>query len=120
VRHLAGADETLKQIAALALGDSHLESALEPLLAAWNEPVVTEDTRRVLIRALAAHRSDAALDRLLEIAKHERVPLATEVVAALAVYRHNAKLAARLESAVRERADPRLESRFAELWRPAS
>jgi hypothetical protein len=120
VRHLAGTDETLKQLAALALGESHLERAVAPLLAAWNEPVVSEDTRRVLIRAMAAHRSDAAVDWLLEIAKQERIPLAEEVVAALATYRHNAKLAERLRAAIVERADPRLESRYVELWRPRS
>jgi hypothetical protein len=116
VRHVEGTDETLKQLAALALGESRADGALPPLRAAWNEPVVSEETRRVLIRAAAAHRSDAAFEWLLDIAKEARAPLAGEVIAALAAYKQNEKRAQRLKAVLAERSERSLEERFASLW----
>jgi HEAT repeat protein len=115
VRHLEGTDETLKQLAALALGESRAESALPPLRAAWNEPVVAEETRRVLIRAAAAHRSDSAFEWLLEIAGEARVPLAMEVIAALAIYKQSDTRAQRLKAVLMERGEASLAERFASL-----
>jgi hypothetical protein len=68
------------------------------------------------VRAAAAHRSEAAFDWLLTILIDARPAVAVDIVEALAIYRHNAKLKQRLEAAIRERGDAHLTRRFAEVW----
>jgi hypothetical protein len=79
-----------------------LARALVELTALLNDP-----------EAAAAHRSDAALDWLLALVAEARVPVAVEVIDALALYRHNAKLSQRLAAAVTERGETVLRERLA-------
>jgi hypothetical protein len=53
---------------------------------------------------------------LLAIVADARVPVALEVVEALAIYRHNTKLKQRLAAALVERGETKLRDRFAVLW----
>jgi hypothetical protein len=115
--HLTHADEAVRELAALALGESRLDGALAPLKEAWGGVLVGEEFRRVLLRAAAAHRSEAAFDWLLTIVASSRMPVALDAVEALAPYNRNAKLAQRLEAALRERGERDLLDRFAALWR---
>jgi hypothetical protein len=114
--YLEHADEAVRELAALALGESRLEAALAPLKDAWNRVLVGEHVRRALLRAAAAHRSEAAFAWLLALVADSRAAVALEVIEALALYKHNAKLAERLEATLRERGDGALLARFAELW----
>lgn len=109
---LTHADEVVCELAALALGESRLDGALAPLRDAWSAPMVGEELRRAVLRAAAAHRSEAALDWLLALVAEARVPVAVEVIDALALYRHNAKLSQRLEVAVAERGEAVLLERL--------
>jgi hypothetical protein len=79
--------------------------------------LVGEEFRRALVRAAAAHRSEAAFDWLLEIVGDARLPVAMTVVEALAPYRHNSRLMQRLESALTERGDGALLEQLAALAR---
>ena len=115
VEYLSHADEAVRELAALALGESRLDAALAPLKDAWAGVLVGEEFRKTLLRAAAAHRSEAAFDWLLTIVAESRVHVALEAVEALAVYRRNAKLKQRLEAAVRQRGDLELLGRLAEL-----
>jgi hypothetical protein len=115
--YLQHADEAVCELAALALGESRLDEALAPLKEAWSGVLLSDEFRRALLRAAAAHRSEAAFDWLLEILGDARVPMALEVLEALAIYRHDTKLKERLEGAVDERGEPQLLQRFAALWR---
>ena len=76
----------MRELAALALGESRLDGALAPLKEAWDGVLVGDEFRRALLRAAAAHRSEAAFDWLLAIVADARVPVALEVVEALAIY----------------------------------
>lgn len=114
--YLQHADEAVRELAALALGESRLEAALVPLKNAWNDVLVGENVRRALLRAAAAHRSEPALAWLLALVGDSRVAVALEVIDALALYKHNAKLAERLDATLRERGDSALVARFGELW----
>jgi hypothetical protein len=114
---LAHADEAVRELAALALGESRLEGALVPLREAWDEPLVARELRSALVRAAAAHRSDSALDWLLGLVADARLPVAVEVIDALAPYQHNAKLMQRLGAAVAERNDEALRERVRALRR---
>ncbi|MEO8466184.1 MAG: hypothetical protein ABI640_12645 [Gammaproteobacteria bacterium] len=117
--HLDAADEAVREFAALALGDSRLDAALPPLKAAWQQPLQSRSVRRALLRAAVAHRSEAALAWLLSLAAESRVETALEVVEALALYKHNATLATRLDAVLVERGEPSLTACYAELWRGA-
>jgi hypothetical protein len=101
--YLEHGDEQLRELAALALGESRLESALAPLKDAWGGVLLGDALRRALLRAAAAHRSEAAFEWLLDVAGEARVPIAEAVVDALAPYKHNARLMQRLESVLAER-----------------
>jgi hypothetical protein len=114
--YLEHADEAVCELAALALGESRLDAALAPLKQAWSGVLLGDEFRRALLRAAAAHRSEAAFDWLLEIAADARPAVALEVVEALAVYRHNAKLKERLDATLVERGVAELLERFAALW----
>jgi hypothetical protein len=115
--HLAHDDEAVRELAALALGESRIEGALAPLQEAWNGVLVGDEFRRALLRAAAAHRSEAAFDWLLAIVGEARVPIAKEAIEALAPYRHNAKLMERLKVALTERGDAALLTHVAALAR---
>jgi HEAT repeat protein len=113
--YLQRGDDAVRELAALALGESRSEGALAPLQEAWNGVLVGDEFRRALLRAAAAHRSEAAFDWLLAIVADARVAVALEVVEALAPYKHNAKLMERLKVAVTERGDAALLTRLAAL-----
>ena len=114
--YLAHSDDAVRELAALTLGESRLDAALGPLTEAWGGVLVGDELRRALLRAAAAHRSEAAFDWLLGLVAEARVPIALQVLEALALYRHNAKLAVRLAAAVDARAEPQLSERFTKLW----
>ena len=115
--YLAHADDAVRELAALALGESRLDGALTPLKEAWNGLLVGEEFRRALLRAAAAHRSEAAFAWLLETVAEARVPVAVAVIEALAPYKHNARLMQRLTSALTERGDEALLERLVALAR---
>jgi hypothetical protein len=115
--YLQHADEAVRELAALALGESRHDGVLAHLKEAWNGVLLSETFRRTLLRAAAAHRSEAAVDWLLEIVAEARPAIVLEVIEALALYKHNAKLAQRLERALGERKEAALRDRFAALWR---
>jgi hypothetical protein len=114
---LGHADDAVRELAALSLGESRLDAALAPLREAWADPLLGEDFRRALLRAAAAHRSDLALDWLVALVAEARVAVAVEAIDALAPYKHNAKLMRRLASVLAERADASLLERLAAVER---
>jgi HEAT repeat protein len=116
-QHLRAGDEATRELAALALGESRLAAALAPLEEAWRGVLVPSGLRRALVRAMAAHRSEAAFEWLLTRVAEERGPVVSEVIDALAAYRHNDKLAARLEAQLEERDEPALFAEFEALWK---
>ena len=116
-RYIKHSDETLKELAALALGESRLPGALPHLTTAWNDVLLTEGFRRTLLRAAAAHRSEPAIDWLLSIVAESRQKVAAEIIEVLAIYKHNAKLAGRLASLLKDRGDRGLEEEFARRWK---
>jgi len=101
-------EEAVRELAALALGESRLDGALVHLREAWGGVLLGDEFRRALLRAAAAHRSEAAFDWLLAIVGEARVPVARDAIEALAPYRHNAKLMQRLRKALAERGDAAL------------
>jgi HEAT repeat protein len=114
--YLQHGDEAVRELAALALGESRQERALPLLTEAWGGVLLGDEFRRALLRAVAAHRSEAAFAWLLAIVGEGRLAVGHEVVDVLTTYRHNAKLRERVEAAVNERGDPQLLEHFAKSW----
>lgn len=115
--YLSHADEAICELAALALGESRLDAALAPLAKAWDGVLVGAELRRALLRAAAAHRSEAAFEWLLAIVADARPAVVADVVDALSPYKHNAKLMQRLTAAVSRRGETALLERLAALDR---
>ena len=117
-QHLSHVDETVRELAAFALGESRLESALEFLTAAWDEVLPRPGFRNVLVRAVAMHRSDAAFDWLMSLVEDSPARVVEEIIDVLAIYRQNSKLADRLEVTLADRGDRDLQESFEKLWKP--
>ena len=85
---------------------------------ACDRPYVDNDTRRMLLRGGAVHRSEVAYQWLLSIAR-ERDPRARAlVIEELGIYKDNAKLKTRLAATLSERADVALVRLFEREWAP--
>lgn len=86
-------DETLYELAALALGESRLDDALSCLQSVWNQTFAYQKIhRRILLRAISLHRSDAAFDWLLALIKDCDATTTDEIIELLSIYQHNNKL----------------------------
>ncbi len=105
-----------RELAALALGESRLDTALEMLRARWDEQPLKRDADRLLLRAAVLHRGDAALDWLVSVAADGDSKSAEQVILELAAYRHNTRLRGRLQEALAERGDQRLWLHFRNAW----
>lgn len=118
VAHLLGADdEGAAEAAALALGESRLSGALEPLRA-QAERTVTRARRRVVLLAIALLRSDEAWSYLVELVEHGPPGAAVEAIEALAAFRHDERLRQRLQEVVQRRGDAALTRALAEQLAP--
>ncbi len=82
---LRQADPALAESAALALGESRQDGALEVLCAAW-EDTFDADIRRILLLAIATLRSEAAIDYLLDMVREGARPHAEAALEALRMY----------------------------------
>ncbi|MBN2002337.1 MAG: HEAT repeat domain-containing protein [Anaerolineae bacterium] len=78
-------DPALAESAALALGESRLDGALDVLSAAW-EDTFDADRRRILLLAIATLRTEAAIDYLLEIVRGDARSHAAAALEALRMY----------------------------------
>ncbi len=100
---LEGRNAEISGLAAVALGESHLDRALDLLRARWDREPFKRDADRGLLRAAALHRSEAALDWLLEVAADGDRASAEVAIAELAVYRNNPQVRERLAAILAER-----------------
>jgi hypothetical protein len=114
--YLSHTDDAVRELAALALGDSRLDGVVPLLEQAWGQAVASPALRRTLVRAAAAHRSEAAVTWLADVVARQRSALVVEFLELLATYKHHAKLSARLRATLRERGDDDLLERFDELF----
>ena len=117
-RYLEEGEDALREHAALALGESRLEAVLPLLRKAWDDVLVSSSLRRALLRAAAMLRTEAAFDWLIALIAERDFATATDILEALALYKHNAKLAARLKAALAERGDRALLAQYTERWEP--
>jgi HEAT repeat protein len=95
-------EEAVAEAAALALGDSRLESAFAVLREAF-EHTHAQPVRRTLLLAIALLRRENAIDFLLDLAQNGGTQASADAVAALAMYEQDPSLRERLNRARRAR-----------------
>jgi hypothetical protein len=100
-----GPGPELAELAALALGESRLDAAVALLRARFEAEPLRRSRDRVLLRAAAMARTDAAFDWLLELAAAGDAATATAAVEELAAYRHHRRLRDELAARLRARGD---------------
>jgi HEAT repeat protein len=100
-------DAETAEAAMIALGESRSAGAL-PLLAEVAAESPTSERRAVAYLAIALMRTDAAWDHLLNVLRDESEARAHDALDALATYRTEPTVRARVMDALQERADPRL------------
>lgn len=110
-------DEAIRELAALALGESRLPAALDRLQSAWDDVLPSRSFRRALLRGAALHRSEAAFDWLLAFVAEGDARVAADALDALSIHKRNDKLTERVSAALGPRNDVTLGARFEELWR---
>ena len=115
-RFLDRADPEVRALAAIALGESHLDGALERLRERWDAEPFKREADQVLLRAAALHRSEPALDWLIEVAGSADRTSAETAIAELGAYRNNTRVRAGLGAVLSERGDPRLTARYRQAF----
>jgi hypothetical protein len=113
---LEAADPALREQAALALGGSHLDLALDLLRARWDAEPLRGEAQRPLLRGAVLHRSPAAFDWLVEVVARGDPRTGAWLVEELALYRANARLRERLSAAVATRGRPAVSAAWDRAW----
>jgi HEAT repeat protein len=114
-RFLGAAGAEIAEAAALALGASRQSGAF-PILKQWWERTFDVTLRRTALLAVAMLKSEEAIDYLLAHVTDSPAPHARDALRALAVYRHDPKLRARVEAALAMREDRALGDFFAQAF----
>jgi HEAT repeat protein len=115
-KRLSDKDATVAEYAAIALGESQLPEALVALREASQAVFVSPEHKRVLARAIALHRTDAAFDELLAWIADGSGQAAEAAMEALSIYKSNAQLTERVRQKLSARNSVRLNECFAKAW----
>ena len=110
-RRIDGSDATVADAAALAIGSARPAGALE-VLQRHAGRTIDPARRRTLLLAMAMLRTDAAWQHLVELVMDGERAEAIDAVDALATFREQGDLHARVEAAVLDRGDPDVSARF--------
>lgn len=104
---LRDASAPVAEAAALALGESRLREAL-PILKEALDGARRDSERRSLLTAIALLRSDEAIDLLVSLVEKAPEAAAATALAALALHRHDPRIAERVRRVVDARGSRRL------------
>jgi HEAT repeat protein len=117
-RHLQHDNSSLREGAALALGECRLDEALDILIAVCNELVVpTRSNHKPLFQAIAMQRKEQAINYLLQVVEGENTSLAGTAIEALSIYSYNETLKKDIEQIIARKQSAQLRQAFAEFWR---
>lgn len=114
-RFLDRPEAEVAEAAALALGGSRAKGAFA-VLEAWWERTFDPTLRRSALLAVAMLKQDEAIEFLLSLVREGPVLHARGAIQALAVYRHDPKLRARVEAALGARDDATIRETFTESF----
>lgn len=109
--YLDSEDDTLAELAAVALGDSRAAAAL-PLLRATIERGTRGRRQSTLLLAVSLLRTDGALDYLIEVVRRGAEPAAIAALQALRIHAELPSLGERVREAVEARRSKKLSQAF--------
>ena len=110
-RHLDSRNAALAEAAALALGESHLERAVEALIHKWGVHAAAT-LQSALVSALALARTDNAVDFLFSKIETASERLAVEIISTLALYKHDDRIRDRVAALVDSRQNDTIREAF--------
>ena len=116
-RFLTCDDDMLRESAALALGESRLDEALDILIAASDNLFNLDPLVPSFYRAIALQRKDKAYDYLLDIIANSSADQAGYAIAALALYNYNQELKEKIVTITKKRQLKQLYDALAHYWR---
>jgi HEAT repeat protein len=111
-RFIDSQDDTIRQSALIAIGETRRPEAITILTEEW-ESEFGGDVRAELIPAIAAHRSNEAIEFLLERFEQSGPELAIALLEGLKSFRRDPIVRNRVKTIVDARNDPTLSQRFA-------
>jgi fermentation-respiration switch protein FrsA (DUF1100 family) len=103
------------ETAILALGESRLGEAVEALKELFGRRVNPDD-RKCILLSLSTSRTEAAIECMTDWIRKHSTTTACDVVRALAIHRHDARIYGEVERAVEARRDREVESVFSEQF----
>ncbi len=109
--YLDAPDAAVAEAAALALGESHDVAAIEALKGRWRS-FVPEPLRGALLTGLVLARAESAFAFLFSLIETSSEQIAAEVIAALALYRHDDRVHSRVATLVTSRQSKVLQTAF--------
>jgi len=110
-RFLDSPDESLRQMAAAAIGTSRRREAFELLRARW-EGTIQPETRRLVLAAMGPMRLPEAMDFMLGVIREGNKREAAEAVEAMRAWRHDEAVKAKVAAAVVERDEADVKAAF--------
>lgn len=113
---LGDADPVIRQLAALALGESRLDASLAQLRSRWDAAVYKGADQQVLLRAAVLHRSEAAFDWLVSVIADGERRIVEPLIRELAIYSGNRRLRDQVRHALARRAEEALATLFDRHW----
>jgi hypothetical protein len=113
---LGDLDPALRELAALALGGSRLDLALDLLRQRWDAEPLKGEGQRPLLRGAILHRSSAAFDWLVDLVARGDPRTAVWLLEELTLYRANARLRERLRLAVEDRGKAQVSAAWDQAW----
>jgi HEAT repeat protein len=114
--YLDDTQESVREAAALALGESRLESALAILIMASQELSAADSFQSTLLNAIALQRHQAGYDYLFSVIEKASPGMAQRAVTALAIFNYNDELRETVRSLVEHRDEIRLRKAFEDNW----
>lgn len=114
---LEGSDPELRELAAIALGESSRDDAAQVLVEFLEATPLARD-RSPIVKALGLHRSDRALEALVSRITGGPARDAMEALEALAIRRFESRVRERVRDAVRRSGEPGLLAAFEDQFPP--
>lgn len=103
---LESKQDELREEAALALGASRLNAAIEALKDAWERQRTHE--REPLLRAISSARTGEAIEFLLDLVRNAREPDALAALHALELHKDSGEICRHVTEAAANRTEPRI------------
>jgi HEAT repeat protein len=116
-KFLKSSDSALVESAALAIGSSRTQQAWELLGAEW-ESHLQPQPRRPLLLGIATTRQPAAIDFLLERIVDDRPAPAADAIVAMALYKHDETIKAKIAAIVNDRGESEITQAFRKSFGP--